>query len=53
MLWSMVTDLVNHYKNTITGRYDNSKSNKILLKVGKTEMTGGAKIKLYFYSLFS
>ena len=50
LLWNMVTDFVTVYKNTITGSYDSKRYN--FQSMGKKEITGGAKIKLHFYSLY-
>ena len=46
----MITDFVTIYKNNITGKFDSKR-----LTGGnpsKKEISGGAKIKLHFYSLY-
>ena len=48
LLWNMVTEFCGSFKNTISGRYDSKRSTKKIHK----ELTGGAKIKMYFYNLF-
>jgi dynamin 1-like protein len=50
LVWNMVTDFVTIYRNNITGRFDSKRSNS--LAGGKKEISGGAKIKLHFYSLY-
>lgn len=46
LLWSMVTEFINSYKNTISGKFDQ--------KRGKNDqVSGGAKIKMAFYGLYS
>ena len=49
LVWNMITDFCTIFKNSISGRYDYKRSNK---KISK-ELTGGAKIKMFFYNLFS
>jgi hypothetical protein len=51
LLWNMITDFVTIYKNTITGKFD-SKRYSNSAGAGKKEISGGAKIKLHFYSLY-
>lgn len=51
LLWNMITDFVTIYKNTITGRFD-AKRNNSSSSGGKKEISGGAKIKIHFYSLY-
>jgi len=48
LLWNMITDFIQTYKNTISGRYDN----KRVMGQGKQELSGGAKIKMSFYNLY-
>ena len=49
VLWNMITDFVQTYKNTISGKFD---SKKVMGAQGKQELTGGAKIKMSFYGLY-
>jgi len=51
LLWNMITDFIQTYKNTISGRYDSKRvqSNQ----GGKTDLSGGAKIKMSMYGLYS
>ena len=51
LLWNMITDFVTIYKNTITGKFD-SRRNNSQNNTGKKEISGGAKIKIHFYSLY-
>jgi len=51
LLWNMITDFVTIYKNTITGKFD-SRRNQSQNNTGKKEISGGAKIKIHFYSLY-
>ena len=51
LLWSMITDFIQTYKNTISGRYD-AKRNMSSQQSNKVELSGGAKIKLNFYNLY-
>jgi dynamin 1-like protein len=48
ILYSMITDFIQSYKNAIGGRYD---SKKVMGQ--KQELSGGAKIKMNFYNLYS
>ena len=51
VLWSMITDLIQTYKNTISGKYDSKRYSSN--QNGKTEaLSGGAKIKMNFYNLY-
>ena len=50
MLWNMVTDFIQTYKNTISGKYD---SKRLMASSGnKQDLSGGAKIKMNFYNLY-
>ena len=49
LLWNMITDFVTIYKNTITGKFDSRRNTS---NSGKKEISGGAKIKIHFYSLY-
>lgn len=46
LLWAMVTEFVNSYKNAISGKFD-QKRNK------NEQVSGGAKIKMSFYGLYT
>jgi replication fork clamp-binding protein CrfC len=51
LLWNMITDFIQTYKNTISGRYD---SKRIQSNAGgKSDLSGGAKIKMSMYGLYS
>ena len=50
LLWNMITDFVTIYKNTITGKFDSKRYTTA--HSGKKEISGGAKIKIHFYSLY-
>ena len=51
VLWNMITDFIQTYKNTISGKYDN----KRIMNSGaaKADLSGGAKIKMSFYNLYT
>ena len=49
LLWNMITDFVTIYKNSITGKFDSKRYDN---SHGKKEISGGARIKLHFYSLY-
>jgi hypothetical protein len=51
LLWNMITDFVTIYKNTITGKFDTKRSSSNNA-AQKKEISGGAKIKIHFYSLY-
>jgi len=50
LLWNMITDFVTIYKNTITGKFDSKRFANSAS--AKKEISGGAKIKIHFYSLY-
>ena len=50
LLWSMITDFIQTYKNTISGKYDTKR--QMIQNQGKVELSGGAKIKMNFYNLY-
>ena len=52
LLWQMVTEFIQTYKNTISGRYDNKRVMQNAGGAGR-ELSGGAKIKMSFYNLYS
>lgn len=46
----MVTDFIQTYKNTISGKYD---SKRLMASTGgRNDLSGGAKIKMNFYNLY-
>jgi hypothetical protein len=50
VLWNMITDFIQTYKNTISGKYD---SKRVMNQNGgKADLSGGAKIKMSFYNLY-
>ena len=50
LLWNMINEFLTTYKNTISGRFDNKRV--INTKLGKSNLTGGAKIKENMYRLY-
>ena len=50
LLWNMITDFIQTYKNTISGKYDAKRS--MSSAAGKAEISGGARIKMNFYNLY-
>ena len=51
LLCNMITDFIQTYKNTIGGNYDNKRI--MNNQGGSTDLSGGAKIKMSFYNLYS
>jgi hypothetical protein len=53
LLWNMITEFVQTYKNQIGGKYDARR--KLTAKSGpqRQELSGGARIKMGFYKLYS
>ena len=53
LLWNMITEFVQTYKNQIGGKYDARR--KINTKGGpqRQELSGGARIKMGFYKLYA
>jgi replication fork clamp-binding protein CrfC len=47
LLWNMITDLVENFKNNIKGKYDAKRNAKVT-----QELSGGAKIKMMFQELY-
>jgi dynamin 1-like protein len=52
LLWNMITDFIQTYKNTISGKYDSKRYNNAQAQGRKPELSGGAKIKGNFYKLY-
>jgi hypothetical protein len=50
LLWSMITDFIQTYKNTISGRYDHRRA--MSSNENRFELSGGARIKMNFYNLY-
>lgn len=48
LLWNMITDFTENYKNNIRGKYDPRRNTRV-----GGELSGGAKIKLMFQELYS
>lgn len=54
LLWNMITDFVQTYKNQIGGKYDpNNKRHGPGKGPQRQELSGGARIKMGFYKLYS
>ena len=51
LLWNMINEFINTYKNTISGRFDNKRV--MNNQLGKASLSGGAKIKENFYRIYS
>ena len=47
LLFNMINEFVNTYKNTISGRFDNKRV--INSNMNKSNLSGGAKLKEHFY----
>lgn len=53
LLWNMINEFINTYKNTISGRYDNKRvMGSNTANMNKASLSGGAKIKENFYRLY-
>lgn len=50
LLFNMINEFVNTYKNTISGRFDNKRV--INSNMNKSNLSGGAKLKEHFYQLY-
>lgn len=48
LLWNMITDFTENYKNNIRGKYDPRRNTKV-----SGEISGGAKIKVMYQELYS
>jgi len=53
LLWGMVTDFISTYKNAISGKYDSKRYANPNQTGGRMELSGGAKIKMQFFNLYS
>ena len=51
LLWNMINEFINTYKNTISGRFDNKRV--MGNNLGKASLSGGAKIKENFYRIYT
>jgi len=47
LLWGMITDFMQSYKNNISGKYDSRR-----VQGKQSEISGGARIKMNFYDLY-
>jgi hypothetical protein len=52
LLWNMITEFVQTYKNQIQGKYDARRKNPTTAGPVKQELSGGARIKMGFYKLY-
>lgn len=52
LLWNMITEFVQTYKNQISGKFD---ARRKIIESGpvKADLSGGARIKMSFYRLYS
>lgn len=46
LIWTMITDFTENFKNTIKGKYDQRRTNI------NSELSGGAVIKMMFNELY-
>lgn len=53
MLWNMITEFVQTYKNQIGGKFDARRTVAQVGKPQRQELSGGARIKMGFYKLYS
>ena len=53
LLWNMITEFVQTYKNQIGGKYDARRKVKPGQGPQRQELSGGARIKMGFYKLYS
>lgn len=49
LLWNMINDFIQTYKNMISGRFD---SKRVMSSSGGSDLSGGAKIKQTFFNLY-
>ena len=52
LLWNMITEFVQGYKNQIQGKYDARRPNPTGTGPVRAELSGGARIKMGFYKLY-
>ena len=52
LLWGMITDFIQTYKNTISGKYDSKRYVQGNGGPVGAELSGGARIKMNFYNLY-
>lgn len=52
LLWNMIAELTMTYKNNIQGKFDARRA-QVASGPKQTELSGGAKIKKGFYSLYA
>ena len=50
LLWNMINDFIQTYKNMISGRFD---SKRVMGGGARQELAGGAKIKASFFNLYA
>mmetsp|Transcript_13131 Transcript_13131/g.11212 ORF Transcript_13131/g.11212 Transcript_13131/m.11212 type:complete len:165 (+) Transcript_13131:772-1266(+) len=48
LIWNMITDFVENFKNNIKGKYDPKRNARV-----SNDISGGAKIKMFFGDLYS
>ena len=48
LLWNMIMDFTENFKNTLKGKYDGRRSAKL-----EDDIAGGAKIKMMFHNLYN
>jgi vacuolar protein sorting-associated protein 1 len=53
LLWNMITEFVQTYKNQIGGKYDARRRANPRSGPQRQELSGGARIKMGFYKLYS
>ena len=53
LLWNMITEFVQTYKNQIGGKYDARRKINSAGGPQRQELSGGARIKMGFYKLYS
>ena len=51
MVWAMIYDFVQGYKNQISGKFD-AKRKVVMSGPGANTLSGGSRIKMQFYKLY-
>jgi len=49
LIWNMITDFVENFKNNLAGKYDAKRNHRVVEK----DLSGGAKIKMMYNELYS
>ena len=58
MVWAMITEFVQSYKNQIAGKYDTNRRNRQaapgqIAGAQSNQLSAGSKVKMQFYGLYA